>query len=93
MQISINAEIEHIISRQLQSGKYSSTGEVIRTALLLLEQNDFAGSPDDWKQECLHPPQRRSPKGIMADIKSNIRVEEIRDVRNQMWSSFPRDEG
>jgi hypothetical protein len=36
---------------------------------------------------------RRSPRGILADIRSYIGSDEIAVARKEMWANFPRDEG
>lgn len=61
MEISLNPDIERLISRHVQSGEYPSAGDVIRTAVLLLEERlGQAGSqqPRDLP--------RRNPRGILG---------------------------
>ena len=40
MNVSLTAELEDLISRKVQSGRYTSASEVIREALRLLEEQD-----------------------------------------------------
>jgi putative addiction module CopG family antidote len=87
MEISLNPEIEQLISGHVQSGEYSSAADVVRTAVLLLHERSGSASP----HQHVNPP-RRSPRGILADIRSYISPEDIAEVRKEMWTGFPRDE-
>ena len=40
MNVTLAPELEHIVIQKLASGVYSSAGEVIREALLLLQEQD-----------------------------------------------------
>jgi antitoxin ParD1/3/4 len=42
MNVSLTAELERLIRDKVASGRYSSTSEVVREALRLLEQRDIA---------------------------------------------------
>ena len=35
-------------------------------------------------------PARRSPRGLLADLRSDISPDEIREARSELWSGFPR---
>lgn len=35
---------------------------------------------------------RRSPRGILADIRSDISSDDIEEARREMWTSFPHSE-
>jgi Arc/MetJ-type ribon-helix-helix transcriptional regulator len=86
MEISLNRDIEQLISGHVQSGEYRSATDVIRTAVLLLHEHlGQAGS-----RQVNQP--RRSPRGILADIRSYISPDDIAEVRKEMWIGFPRDE-
>jgi putative addiction module CopG family antidote len=36
------------------------------------------------------PVTRRSPRGILADIHSNLSLEDFKEPRRELWASFPR---
>jgi putative addiction module CopG family antidote len=38
------------------------------------------------------PAARRSPRGVLADLRSGISPDEIKEARSEMWSGFPRGE-
>jgi len=38
----------------------------------------------------LGPLTRRSPRGILADIRSNISLEDFREARRELWASLSR---
>jgi antitoxin ParD1/3/4 len=40
MNLSLTPELERIVREQVESGRYGSSGEVVRDALLLLEQRE-----------------------------------------------------
>lgn len=42
MNVSLTAELERLIRDKVASGRYTSTSEVVREALRLLEQRDLA---------------------------------------------------
>jgi len=42
MNVSLTPELEKLVSRQVQSGRYNSVSEVVREALRLLKENDEA---------------------------------------------------
>ncbi len=52
MQVTLPPELELIVSRQLNSGKYQNAIEVIRTAIELLEQQEdtYQGKLGELKQ-------------------------------------------
>jgi Arc/MetJ-type ribon-helix-helix transcriptional regulator len=87
MEISLNPDIEQLISGHVQSGEYSSPAEVIRTAVLLLHERSASADRQPKPNRI-----KRSPKGILADIRSNIGPDDIAEVRKEMWTGFPRDE-
>ena len=87
MEITLNPDIEQLISGHVKSGEYSSPDDVIRTAVLLLHER--LGQPRP--QEPVRQP-RRSPRGILADIRSYISPDDIVEVRKEMWTGFPRNE-
>jgi len=35
------------------------------------------------------PAVRRSPRGILADLRSDISLDDIKEARSELWSSFP----
>jgi hypothetical protein len=35
-----------------------------------------------------HAAGRRSPRGILADLRSDISLDEIKEARSEMWSGF-----
>jgi antitoxin ParD1/3/4 len=41
MQLILNAELEHLIKRKVDSGDYASASEVVREALQLLDAYDY----------------------------------------------------
>lgn len=86
MEISLNPEIEQLITRHVNSGEYPSAADLIRTAVLLLhERSGPAGHRKEVNQT------RHSPRGILADIRSYISPDDIAEVRQEMWTGFPRD--
>jgi len=36
-----------------------------------------------------HSAQRRSPRGILSDLRSHISFDDILEARREVWSSFP----
>jgi Arc/MetJ-type ribon-helix-helix transcriptional regulator len=86
MEISVNPDIEQLISRHVQSGEYRSPSDVIRTAVLLLHERIGPGAEQQTSQP------RRSPRGILADMRSSITPADIAEVSKEMWARFPRDE-
>jgi antitoxin ParD1/3/4 len=40
MNVSLTPELERLVQRKVQSGRYSSASEVVREALRLMEQHD-----------------------------------------------------
>ena len=42
MNLSLTPELERIVREQVESGRYRSSGEVVREALLLLEERERA---------------------------------------------------
>lgn len=89
MNVSLQSEIEQIISRQVQSGRYSTAAEVIRKAVLLLDETERLSRPANGAGAA--DPARRSVRGLLADIRSGISASDIQDARDEMWAAFPRD--
>ena len=44
----------------------------------------------DTDRAALDPLTRRSPGGILADLRSNISLEDFREARRELWASLPR---
>ena len=38
------------------------------------------------------PSTRRSPRGLLADVCSDITFDDLKDARREMWSGFPHGE-
>ena len=77
MQVTLPPELELIVSRQLNSGKYQNAIEVIRTAIELLEQQEdiYQGKLGELKQAA-QVGWEASQRGEVVD--GRIAMEQIR---------------
>jgi antitoxin ParD1/3/4 len=85
MQVTLPPELELIVSRQLNSGKYQNAIEVIRTAIELLEQQE------DIYQGRLGQLQQAAQVGWEASqrdevVDGNIAMEQIRSNLKSRYS-------
>jgi putative addiction module CopG family antidote len=97
---------EQFLREQLASGNFQTEGDVLRAALRLLEEQSqnsvLAGGKPQLEQglssrasgddTAAIPSPRRSPRGILADIRSYISPDDIKEARIEMWSGFPHGE-
>lgn len=54
-------------------------------------------TPGDWlansaTQETTPAPARRSPRGLLADLRSGITPDDIRDARSELWAGLRHGE-
>jgi putative addiction module CopG family antidote len=58
-------------------------------------EKGFAGKPSPSARSQLRddavPGVRRSPRGLLADLRSDLSFDDIRETRSEVWSGFPRD--
>ena len=85
MQVTLPPELELIVSRQLNSGKYQNAIEVIRTAIELLEQQDdiYQGRLGELRQAA-QVGWEASQRGEVVD--GNIAMEQIRSNLKSRYS-------
>jgi Arc/MetJ-type ribon-helix-helix transcriptional regulator len=84
---------QQIVHDLLASGRFRSEDEIIGAAFRLLA--DRACAPRHEPLAAGNPSTstnpRRSPYGLLADIRSDISAEDIDEARREMWAGFPRD--
>jgi putative addiction module CopG family antidote len=98
--------LEQFVREQLARGSFQTEGDVLRAALRLLAERSEESKATPAKPQADQaltsrvpgsdtaaiPSSRRSPHGILADIRSDISADEIKEARYEMWSGFPRSE-
>lgn len=90
MDISLHSKVEQIIAQHIESGKFSTAADVIQTAILLLDMQERQSLPG--KEPNVPAGPRRSACGILADLRSDIDFDEIKEARHEMWGDFPHGE-
>lgn len=97
--VSLTPHFEQFVRQQLAAGRFNSEDEVINAALRLLEYQSLpqgaAVAGDKQMSQAAVPADlasgRRSPRGLLADIRSDITAEEIMEARREMWSGLASD--
>jgi hypothetical protein len=101
MTSNLPPHLEQFVREQIAIGRFHSENEVIRAALQLLEGR-FPSHPTSGplpSNEINQVPgpkstgqaaRRRTPRGILADLRSDLCYDEIKEARSEMWSGFPR---
>jgi putative addiction module CopG family antidote len=84
MNVSLPPQVEQIVRKQLSAGRFHTEGEVIAAAVQLLGQQETRPSGD--------VPNRRSPRGILADLHNDISFEDIKQARREMWHGLSDDD-
>jgi putative addiction module CopG family antidote len=82
--VSLPTDLEQFVREQMATGRFKSEADVISTAIQLLEEH----CRQETAANAAEAPKRRSPRGIMADIPSNLDYEEFRALRRELWSDF-----
>jgi putative addiction module CopG family antidote len=100
--VPLSPHLQAFVRKQLASGRFQSEDDLIRAALLMLEENSRShetsnACPHGADQvpsdvEARSPSRLRSPRGILADIRSSITSDDIKSARQEMWSRFPNRE-
>jgi putative addiction module CopG family antidote len=98
-------ELKQFVCEQLASGVFQSESEVLFAALRLLRQRSTShatsaqrtlhgpGQPSDdalSRSMSTNPGARRSPRGILADLRSHISLDDIKEARSETWSGLSR---
>jgi len=73
MRIILTPELENLVDRKIQSGRYNSPSEVVREALLLLKRED------DLKKLQIEELRREVQKGIDAIRQGNSKTYDSAD--------------
>lgn len=81
MNVSLTPELERMIRKKVETGRYASTSEVVREALRLLEQRDrseqerLAGLRDVWNQGIASGPAGELDiRGLKQKARSQLRT-------------------
>jgi Arc/MetJ-type ribon-helix-helix transcriptional regulator len=96
--------LEQFVQEQIAIGRFHSEGELIREALQLFQKQflpHHASAPwpeQEFDQGLRSRPApradgRRSPRGILADLRSDLNFDEFREARSEMWSGFQNGPG
>jgi hypothetical protein len=56
------------------------------------KQQEVLNFVDFLKQKTSSQKKRRSLKGLCADLGVSISEEDIKEVRQEMWKNFPRED-
>ncbi len=93
--VPLSPHLEQFVRDQLARGRFQSEGDVIRAALRLLEGQSLAQGAlrvQFGNDAARGPSARRSPRGILADLRSDIGLEEVKEARREMWAGFRQRE-
>lgn len=85
MVYSLPPDIEPFVIRQLQTGRYANAEDVIRTAVQALQKSEALAMAARVETTS----RKRSPRGILADLRSNLPFREFREVRDSLWEGRP----
>jgi putative addiction module CopG family antidote len=113
--------LERFVREQVATGRFFSEGEVLRTALRLLEASSPADppaalqsadtttrsgrpssrppAPERWEvlrerrvdtsvTGATAVPARRSPRGLLADLRSDLSFDDFKDARDELWTGL-----
>jgi hypothetical protein len=56
------------------------------------QQAELLAVADSMSKQTKPKPPLRSPKGLWAGFNFSISEEDIRELRQEMWKNFPRDD-
>jgi antitoxin ParD1/3/4 len=84
MTISLTPELDRFVHRQVASGRFASSSEVIRAGLRLLEDQE---REKETKREALRAWLRESLDDGGANLSENEVLEEIRERRRRVRST------
>ena len=93
--VPLPPHLDQFVRDQLASGCFQSEADLVHAALRLLEGRALPREPSpalDDRQSSSDAAgitsTLRSPRGILADIRSYISPDDIREARNEMWAGF-----
>lgn len=81
--------IEDLLLKRRRAGV--EVGEE-RSARTRLQESAAVKAWDDAEDAAHDRRLRRSPEGILADLRSGVTEEEIAEARREMWGNFPRED-